>query len=105
MNDDILSVYIGNDDVMDWAMITGKDIIMPELLRSCEYLLYNELEEVKCMNLFAEVASTVVKVEFIVKPIDVNNTLSKILEWAEQEEEYELCARTTTLQDYVNGRV
>jgi hypothetical protein len=102
MNDDILSIYIGEDDLIDWTMITGKDVMMVELLKSIELLLYNDLDEIRCVNIFVDIVDETVKMEFTLKPYDINESLSKILEWAIESEEYEMCTRVKKLQDFVN---
>lgn len=102
MNNDVLSVYIGNDDIVDWTLMTGKDIIMPELLKSAETLLYNDLKETACIKLFGTLGDTIVKIEFTVRPIGIEATLSKIIEWAEDAEEYEMCIRVQKLREFIN---
>lgn len=104
MNNDILSVYIGSDDIVDWTMMTGKDIIMPELLKSAETLLYNDLKETPCIKLFGVMADAIVKVEFTVKPVGIEATLEKILKWAEDAEEYEMCTRVKKLENFIHTK-
>ena len=104
MKDEILTVYIGEDDVVDWSTMTGRDIIMPELLKSAERLIYNDLKETPCIKLFADIATAVITVEFTVKPVGIDSTLSKILKWAEESEEYEMCVRVKKLEEFVNKK-
>ena len=42
--------------------------------------------------------------DLFVRKKDVNDTLSKALTWAEEEEEYELCQRIKNLEDFLVKR-
>jgi hypothetical protein len=96
----MLYVYIGEDDIIDWTMIIGKDVMIPEILNSAESLLYNELDTYKCATVFANVGDAVISIEFSVKPTDVESTLDKILEWSIENEEYEMCTRVEKLRKF-----
>lgn len=99
----ILTVHIGNTDIFNWTMNDGKHIIMPELLVGCEELLYNDLEEVKCLRVEAEIRGKQKAFDFSVKSDGVDVTLDKILEWALEEEEYEICERVKHLNEYLEN--
>jgi hypothetical protein len=96
----ILSVYIGRNDIFEWTQNKGKDILMPELLVGCEELLYNDLDEVLCLRVESLVRDKQVSFDFKITKEGVDETLDKIMEWALQNEEYEICQRIKLLKRY-----
>jgi hypothetical protein len=99
----ILTVYIGQKDIFEWSMNDGKSVLMPELLIGCEELLYNELDEVKCLRVESFVRKEHTAYDFFVYRSACEETLDKILEWALDEEEYELCQRVHALKTYIEN--
>ena len=97
----ILTVHIGKNDIFEWTMGSGKDTIMQELLIGCEELLYNKLEEVKCLRVESLVRGKQTAYDFSVKEDGVTETLTKIMEWALDTENYEVCQRVKNLNDYL----
>ena len=97
----ILTVHIGRNDIFEWTMGKGKDILMPELLVGCEELLYNDLDEVRCLRVETEIRGKQKAFDFSVKSEGVHDTLSKIMDWALENEEYETCARVKGLLDFL----
>jgi hypothetical protein len=96
----ILSVYIGRNDIFEWTQGKGKDILMPELLVGCEELLYNDLDEVLCLRVESLVRENQVSFDFKITKNGVNETLDKVMEWAIDNEEYEICQRIKLLKSY-----
>lgn len=99
----ILTIHIGKNDIYEWTMGVGKDTIMQELLIGCEELLYNKLEEVKCLRVESLVRGKQTAFDFSVKEDGVNDTLEKIMEWALQNEEYEICERVKNLMEFLQN--
>lgn len=97
----ILTVHIGKIDIFEWTMGTGKDILMPELLVGCEELLYNDLDEVRCLRVEAEIRGKQKAFDFSVKAEGVHDTLEKIMQWALENEEYETCSRVRDLIEFL----
>lgn len=97
----ILTVHIGKIDIFEWTMGSGKDILMPELLIGCEELLYNDLDEVMCLRVEAQIRNEKKAFDFSVKSEEVHDTLSKIMEWALDNEEYETCTRVRDLLEFL----
>lgn len=97
----ILTVHIGKIDIFEWTMGPGKDILMPELLVGCEELLYNDLDEVKCLRVEAEIRGKQKAFDFSVKAEGVHDTLEKIMKWALENEEYETCSRVRDLIEFL----
>lgn len=96
----ILTVHIGKNDIFEWTMGKGKETLMPELLVGCEELLYNDLDDVKCLRVESMVRGKQTAFDFSVTRDGVDDTLQKIMEWALQNEEYEICERVKNLQEY-----
>jgi len=101
----ILSVYIGRNDIFEWTHGNGKEILMPELLVGCEELLYNDLNEVLCLRVESLVRDNQVSFDFKITKEGVSETLDKIMEWALQNEEYEVCQRVANLKSYENEKI
>jgi hypothetical protein len=97
----ILTVYIGEEDIFQWTMGVGKSILMPELLIGCEELLYNDLDEVKCARIEAVIRGKAKAFDFNVKQDGIEDTLEKIMQWALETEEYEICQRVQNLNEYL----
>jgi hypothetical protein len=95
----ILTVYIGSNDIFEWATDTGKSILMPELLVGCEELLYNDLLQVKCLRVESFVRGEHKAFDFSITRDGYEDTLIKIMEWALENEEYEMCSRVHNLQN------
>ena len=102
---EILTVYIGNSDIFEWATNMGKSVLMSELLVGCEELLYNELNEVKCLRVESFVRGKHMAYDFSIYKDGYDETLEKIMEWALETEEYEMCQRVTELKNYKNTQI
>lgn len=99
----IPTIHIGNTDIFEWTMNQGKKIIMPELLVGCEELLYNDLDTVKCIRVEALVRGKSKAFDFNIDRTHIDDTLGKILNWALDEEEYEMCERVKNLNEYLEN--
>ena len=95
----ILTIYIGNADIFEWATDKGKDILMPELLVGCEELIYNDLDEVKCLRVESFVRGKHIAYDFSIFMDGYEDTLNKIMEWALESENYEICQRVQLLKN------
>ena len=102
---EILTVYIGNSDIFEWATNMGKSVLMSELLVGCEELLYNELNEVKCLRVESFVRGKHMAYDFSIYKDGYDETLEKIMEWALETEEYEMCQRVTELKNYTKTQI
>lgn len=102
---EILTIYIGNSDIFEWATDRGKAILMSELLTGCEELLYNELDEVKCLRVESFVRGKHMAYDFSIYKDGCIETLEKIMDWALENEEYEMCQRVTELKNYTNTQI
>lgn len=98
-NPDKLSVYIGNDDMIDWALGIGKPIVMAELLRGSKKLIDSNLSDLECVTIVTDQPIANSTYKFIITSKKVHITLARILDWYEENEEYEICAHVKELQN------
>ena len=98
----ILTVHIGDTDIYEWTMGVGKQILMPELITGCEEVLYEDKDEVKCARVECIIRKQKKAFDFNVQRESITDTLDKILEWAIQEEEYEICERVKNLNEFLD---
>ena len=98
----VLTIHIGKNDIFEWTMGNGKDILMPELLVGCEELLYNDVDEIHCLRVETQIRGNQKAFDFSVKKDGVSETLTKIMDWGLETENYEICQRVKELIDYLN---
>jgi hypothetical protein len=102
MNQKVKTVYIGKTDIYEWTQGVGKNTLMPILLDSCEELIKKKLEKKLAVRIEAEIRGNSKAFDFVIQQEGVEDTLSKILDWALYEEEYEMCQRVQELVEKVN---
>ena len=72
----------------------------PELITAAEELLYNDEDEILALQIENRIKNKKNLFDLFVTKSEVNDTLSKAMAWAEEEEEYELCQRVKNLEDF-----
>ena len=95
----VKTIYIGKKDIYEWTMDEGKPIMMPILFESSKKLIEQDLDELKCLRVEAIIRGANTAFDFFVKRNEISDTLSKILEWALEEEEYEICNEIKNLEN------
>lgn len=98
----VFVAYIGETDIYEWTQGVGKTIMMPELLKSCEKLIHEDLLEIKAVRVEAVINSKKKSFDFFVRRNGIDDTLEKIMNWALVEEEYEMCSRVKNLQEFLD---
>ena len=93
-------IYIGDQDIYLW-MHGNPQTIWPELVTAAEELLYNDEDEVLALQVENRVKNKRGLFDLFVRKTEVDDTLSKAMVWAEEEEEYELCQRIKNLEDFL----
>ena len=93
-------IYIGDQDIYLW-MHGNPQTIWPELVTAAEELLYNDEDEVLALQIENRIKNKKNLFDLFVTKSEVNDTLSKAMVWAEEEEEYELCQRVKNLEDFL----
>jgi hypothetical protein len=94
----IKTIHIGDKDIYHWTMVEGKSIMMPILLESSKKLVKDNLDSIKCLRVEAIIRGESKAFDFFVKREELSDTLSKIMNWAIEEEEYEMCNEIKILQ-------
>ena len=94
-------VFIGDQDIYLW-MHGNPQTIWPELVTAAEELLYNDEDEVLALQVENRVKNKRGLFDLFVRKTEVDDTLSKAMVWAEEEEEYELCQRIKNLEDFLD---
>jgi len=97
----VFTVHIGETDIFEWTQGIGKSVLMPILLKVCEEVIYNNLEEKVAAKIQFSLKGKPKIYDFVVKFDGIEDTLEKIMGWALEEEKYEMCRDIKYLQDYV----
>ena len=93
-------IFIGDQDIYLW-MHGNPQTIWPELVTAAEELLYNDENEVLALQVENRINNKRGIFDLFVRKQEVNDTLSKAMVWAIDEEEYELCTRIKNLEDFL----
>ena len=72
---------------------------MPILLKVCKEVIDDELEERIAARVNFSLKGNPKIYDFVVKLDGVDDTLSKIMDWAISEEEYEMCQEIKVIQE------
>ena len=99
--ENVLVAYIGDQDPHIWLQGEGKAVLMPVLLKTAEEVIYNNLDEKQAARIEAQIRGKMRALDFWVRFDGVEDTLEKIMEWALNDEEYEICGDVKYLQEYV----
>jgi len=97
----VFTAYIGEVDIQEWVQGIGKVILMPILLKVCEEVIINELEEEHAARIEFLLRGKPKSVDFLVSRVGIEDTLNKVMDWALEEEHYEMCSQVKNLQDYI----
>jgi len=97
----VFTVHIGETDIFEWTQGIGKSVLMPILLKVCEEVIYDNLEEKVAAKIQFSLKGKPKIYDFVVKFDGIEDTLEKIMGWALEEEKYEMCRDIKYLQDYV----
>lgn len=91
MTKKVKTIHIGKKDIYEWTMGEGKSILMPLLFDASKKVILEDIEELRAFRVEAEIRGNKKAFDFWVKLNEIESTLSKILEWALEEENYEMC--------------
>lgn len=95
----ILTIYIGDVDPQVWLQETGKPILMPVLLETARDIIQNNLEEKQAARVETNLRGKKEALDFWVMYDGVDDTLDKVLQWALEEEKYEMCQEVKDLKE------
>ena len=97
-------IFIGDQDIYLW-MHGNPQTIWPELVTAAEQLQYNDENEVLALQVENRINNKRGIFDLFVRKQEVNDTLSKAMVWAIDEEEYELCTRIKNLEDFLAKQI
>lgn len=96
----VLTCYIGSQDIYEWVTSDdGKKTMMPILIEGCESIIDKDLEEKKVLVVESIQKYASRRFSFYVRKEEMEETLGKIMDWALENEEYEICARVKKIED------
>jgi hypothetical protein len=95
----VFTIHIGETDIYEWTQGIGKSILMPILLEVCKEVIEENIEERIAARVQFSLKGKPKIYDFVVKLDGVDGTLSKIIDWAISEEEYEICSEIKKLQE------
>ena len=75
------------------------------MVTAAEELLYNDENEVLALQVENRINNKRGIFDLFVRKQEVNDTLSKAMVWAIDEEEYELCTRIKNLEDFLAKQI
>lgn len=89
----VFTVHIGETDVYEWVQGVGKAVLMPILFEVCKEVIEEQEEERIAARVQFSLKGKPKVYDFLVRLDGVEDTLDKIMNWAIEEEEYELCSK------------
>ena len=103
MEETVFTAYIGDTDPKEWFQSgEGKAVLMPVLFKVSEEVIEDKIEEKHAARVEAQIRGKMKAFDFFVTFNAVDDTLNKIMKWALQEEEYEMCSKIKKLQGKIN---
>lgn len=99
INEQVFTVHIGETDIQEWIQGVGKRVLMPILFEVCKAVIEDEEEERIAARVQFSLKGKPKIYDFIVKLEGVGDTLNKIMNWAIEEEEYEMCGKIKNTQE------
>jgi len=95
----VFTVHIGETDIFEWTQGIGKAVLMPILLKVCEEVIDDNLKEKIAARVNFQLKGRPKIYDFLVKFDGIDDTLDKIMGWALDEEEYEMCQKIKVIQE------
>tara|TARA_R100000030_G_scaffold59600_1_gene44855 strand:- start:316 stop:630 length:315 start_codon:yes stop_codon:yes gene_type:complete len=99
----VKTIHIGKKDIYEWTMDEGKSTLMQLLFESSKKLINGNEDEIRAVRIEAEIRGAQTAFDFWVRLDDIDDTLSKIMEWALEEEKYEMCQEIKKLESKIQN--
>ena len=99
----VLHVYIGDDDIQSWTQGPGKLVLMPEMFNCCKTVINDNLIKLQFARVEATIRGNKKAFDFFVEVEGIHDTLEKLMEWALEEEKYEMCAEIKELEQTLDN--
>lgn len=91
-------IYIGKDDIQEWTQGVGKSTLMPLMLIGIKKLIKNNLKKFQFARVECLIREEKKAFDFWINKKYIQDSLQKCLEWAIEEEEYEMCSEIKKLE-------
>ena len=92
-------IYIGEDDVQEWTQGVGKLTLMPLMFRGIKKIIELNLKKYHFARVECIIRTEKKAFDFYVKEDGIWDSLEKVMEWAIDEEEYEMCSKIKKVQE------
>ena len=96
---EVLHIYIGESDIQEWTQGVGKDILMPQMFESVKEMLSTGKSKIQFARVEASIRNKKQAFDFYVEYEGVWDTLEKLMEWALEEEKYEMCDEKRKIEE------
>ena len=98
---EIIRIKVKESEFDEW-MISNQSFVFQETLTCIEEMLYNKVDSLPIMKI--EISAPFGKTILDLKMVrgDIDETLEKSMEWAINEEDYELAHRVKLIQEYIS---
>jgi len=94
----VKTIYIGTQDVQDWTQSIGKMTLMPLMFSGIKEIIENKKKKYHFARVECLIRDKKTAFDFWVKKDGIDESLEKCLEWALEEEEYEMCSEIKRLE-------
>jgi len=95
-------IYIGEDDVQEWTQGVGKYTLMPLMFRGIKKIIELNLKKYHFARVECIIRKEKKAFDFYVKEDGIWDSLEKVMEWAIEEEEYEMCSEIKKLEELLD---
>jgi hypothetical protein len=102
VKDTVLHIYIGKDDIQEWTQGIGKYTLMPAMFECCKTMLNEDLNKLQFARVEAIIRGKSKAFDFFVEMEGIWDTIEKLMEWAIEEEEYEMCSEIKKLEELLD---
>ena len=99
----VFTAHIGETDIFEWTQGIGKAILMPILFEVCKEVIKEKVEEKIAARVQFSLKGKPKVYDFVVRLDGVEDTLDKIMNWAIEEEEYEMCSQIKNTKERLHN--
>ena len=102
VKDTVLHIYIGKDDIQEWTQGIGKYTLMPAMFECCKTMLNEDLNKLQFARVEAIIRGKPKAFDFFVEMEGIWDTIEKLMEWAIEEEKYQMCVEIKKLEELLD---
>jgi hypothetical protein len=96
---EVLHIYIGEVDIQEWTQGDGKDVLMPQMFESVKEMLSSGKTKIQFARVECSIRNKKRAFDFFVHYDEVWDSLEKLMEWALEEEKYEMCSEIRKMEE------